>query len=463
MEVPTLKLTDNILSQRVSTFLSDFILDDHRSDRVLEVFETELETGMKNGLEGSSLQMENTYVPDLINGTEEGQFLALDLGGTNFRVILLEMKAGKIVREEVQYYQVPEEKRLGPGEDLFDFLAVCIYDFTDKLALGDSCQSLPLGFTFSFPMTQTALNQGVLVSWTKSFNCPGVVGKDVVGLLNHSLAKVKPDNQKNLTIEVVAILNDTTGTLVKGAYDRPNTCIGLILGTGCNGAYFERSENVLRWHGGKYDCKNVIIDPEFGAFGDNGCLDFIKTQFDKAIDVSSLLPQSFTYEKYFAGKYIGELARIVMVGMNKERLLFPCQDVEGLLIKDAFPSTMLTEVVEDNLNQSTERTINVLKKFSANCSPDDALIVQHICVVISERAALLVGIPMAVFLRRMRTQEGHIAVTGSLYKCHPNLKARMEYFIRKYYPEWKGESFLSDDGSGKGAGLIAAIARRLGI
>lgn len=29
--------------------------------------------------------MENTYIPELPNGKEEGQYLALDLGGTNFR------------------------------------------------------------------------------------------------------------------------------------------------------------------------------------------------------------------------------------------------------------------------------------------------------------------------------------------------------------------------------------------
>ncbi len=86
-------------------------------------------------------------------------------------------------------------------------------------------------------------------------------------------------------VEVVAIMNDTTGTLVRGAYDDPRTAIGLILGTGCNGAYLEQSERVIRWGDGerKADDKEVIVDPEFGAFGDNGCLDFIKTKVDKEV------------------------------------------------------------------------------------------------------------------------------------------------------------------------------------
>ncbi len=38
----------------------------------------------------------------------------------------------------------------------------------------------------------------------------------------------------------------------------------------------------------------VVIDIEWGAFGDNGVLDFIKTDFDKEVDAKSLLVGSFT-------------------------------------------------------------------------------------------------------------------------------------------------------------------------
>jgi len=99
-----------------------------------------------------------------------------------------------------------------------------------------------------------------------------------------------------------------------------DTRIGLILGTGCNGAYIESAANVPHWVGNRHGAKEVIIDPEFGAFGDNGCIDFIKTEFDRDLDSTSLLPGSFTFEKYFAGKYIGELMRLVLNKLNQERL-----------------------------------------------------------------------------------------------------------------------------------------------
>lgn len=50
-------------------------------------------------------------------------------------------------------------------------------------------ERLPLGFTFSFPLTQLGLTKGILARWTKGFNCSGVVNEDVVQLLKDALAR----------------------------------------------------------------------------------------------------------------------------------------------------------------------------------------------------------------------------------------------------------------------------------
>jgi hexokinase len=71
-------------------------------------------------------------------------------------------------------------------------------------------ETLPLGFTFSFPLQQEGLNKATLVKWTKGFNCAGVEGEDVVGLLQEAL-----ERRGDVKIEVCAILNDTTGCLMR--------------------------------------------------------------------------------------------------------------------------------------------------------------------------------------------------------------------------------------------------------
>lgn len=194
---------------------------------------------------------------------------------------------GNIVQETVKHYHISDELRIGSGDALFDYLAECVDDFAKQYKLADD-EIYPMGFTFSFPMRQHSLDSGSLVTWTKSFNCPSMVGVDVVLKLQESLVKCNRHN-----IEILAILNDTTGTLVQGARIDANTRIGIVLGTGSNGCYMEYAKRVKHWESQCYG-DHVIIDVEWGAFGDNGVLDFIKTKFDRAVDESSLLKNSFT-------------------------------------------------------------------------------------------------------------------------------------------------------------------------
>ena len=67
-----------------------------------------------------------------------------------------------MVDEVISYYTVAEHLRLGPGENLFHFLAECILDFLNVQRLSKT-EEFNLGFTFSFPMTQQGLDVGLLV------------------------------------------------------------------------------------------------------------------------------------------------------------------------------------------------------------------------------------------------------------------------------------------------------------
>lgn len=193
-------------SIQVKESLKNLILSNDQVQRVGEAFKQEMSSALDE--KTSSLQMENTYIPELPNGTENGTYLALDLGGTNFRIILLELADGEFLKEEFKFYHISDEARLGCGISLFGYLAECVKDFMTSNNMPVDMK-IPMGFTFSFPMKQHSLHSAELVTWTKSFNCPSVVGCDVVQLLQSSLQKHGMRN-----IEVLCILNDTTGTLV---------------------------------------------------------------------------------------------------------------------------------------------------------------------------------------------------------------------------------------------------------
>lgn len=59
-----------------------------------------------------------------------------------------------------------------------------------------------LGLTFSFPVEQTALGAGKILTWTKGFSAKNAVGHDVVQLLQDAF------DRKHLHVKCVALVND---------------------------------------------------------------------------------------------------------------------------------------------------------------------------------------------------------------------------------------------------------------
>ena len=77
--------------------------------------------------------------------------------------------------------------------------------------------------------------------------------------------------------------------------------IGLILGTGTNACYLEDLKAIETISDIKEGPTDMIINTEWGAFGDNSELEFIRTKWDKAVDAGSLNPGKQTFEKMISG------------------------------------------------------------------------------------------------------------------------------------------------------------------
>jgi hypothetical protein len=60
---------------------------------------------------------------------ERGKFLALDLGGTNFRVLLIHLKGESDFEMQSKIYAIPQSIMLGSGTQLFDHIAECLANF----------------------------------------------------------------------------------------------------------------------------------------------------------------------------------------------------------------------------------------------------------------------------------------------------------------------------------------------
>eukprot|EP00961_Rhodomonas_salina_P231189 3122915-Rhodomonas_salina.1 len=254
-----------------------------------------LKEKMVLGLAGgeSDLKMLPTYVTSFPTGKESGHFLALDLGGTNFRVlsVRIDPSTPEVTHVKFKKFSLETKHMQGTADVLFTFLADCISAAVLEFegALPPAAAPLHLGFTFSFPVEQTALNHGTLIRWTKGFNASGVEGADVVALLQKALkvnaaacARLQSElprltwrllvgarrardcrrarerhcrnvddhrNQVSCAVRLRARKNAKSGcdASMLRAGRQPKAAVGVILGTGTNACYVEKIEKIGKW------------------------------------------------------------------------------------------------------------------------------------------------------------------------------------------------------------------------
>lgn len=160
----------------------------------------------------------------------------------------------------------------------------------------------------------------------------------------------------------------------------------LFTGTGSNACYMEEMRNVDMIEG---DEGRMCINMEWGAFGDNGCLDDLRTEYDRAVDDFSLNPGkqrfksrshqlhlpthniqfvqmhlhvflsevlffvflffvlffvSCRYEKMCSGMYLGEIVRNILIDMTKRGFLFRGQISETLKTRGIFETKFLSQI-----------------------------------------------------------------------------------------------------------------------
>ncbi|CAD5206688.1 unnamed protein product [Bursaphelenchus okinawaensis] len=444
-----------------------FELSDETLRTLMDLMDQSFDEGLHPDTAATAaVKMLPSFVRAVPNGTESGDFLALDLGGTNFRVLLIRLE-GNTSQMTSKIFRVPDHIMKGTGEGLFDHIADCLARFMEEHNLKDAVK-LPLGFTFSFPCSQEGLTCAKLVTWTKGFKASGVIGQDVVQMLREACIR-----RGDIDIDVVAVLNDTTGTMMACAF-KENTCnVGVICGTGSNACYMEKISKIKKLNGainpeadGLPD--EMCVNTEWGGFGDDGKMDFIRTKYDKCLDDKTINPGKQLYEKMISGMYLGELVREVLESLAKEGHLFN-GDSDAIAVKGSFPTKYVSEVEAET--QSDEecqfvKTQNILEEIGiANVTPTDCANVAYVCSVVSSRAAHICAVGIATILRRMKKSYVTVGVDGSVYRFHPTFPDLLDKKIEEILNDdtLDYQLMLSEDGSGRGAALVAAVATRMAL
>uniref|UniRef100_A0A6V7QUZ6 Phosphotransferase n=1 Tax=Ananas comosus var. bracteatus TaxID=296719 RepID=A0A6V7QUZ6_ANACO len=385
---------------------------------------------MRAGLAGDGagdLKMILSYVDSLPTGNEKGLFYALDLGGTNFRVLRVQLggKDQRVVDTEFEQVSIPQELMYGTTEELFDFIASGLASFVAK----ESEKFHPLegrkreiGFTFSFPVKQTSIDSGILIKWTKGFAVSGTAGKDVVACLTEAMKR------QGLDMRVSALVNDTVGTLAGARYWDDDVMVAVILGTG------------LQTGSGK-----TIINTEWGAFSTGLPL----TEFDKDMDNESINPGEQIFEKTISGMYLGEIVRRVLLKMADVSALFG----ESVPDQLSVPFTLRTPDLCAMQNDSSDglKEVGLILNDVVGLREEERLAGAGIVGILQKMEEDSKGL---IFGKRTV-----VAMDGGLYEHYPQYRNYLKDAVAELLGDEDSKHVVIEhtkDGSGIGAALLAA-------
>lgn len=458
------------LLNELANVQQEFSVPTETLHKIIEYFIEELNRGLEDGTDDMGIPMNVAWVMEYPDGSETGDYLALDLGGTNLRVVMVHLHgAGKLDSEQA-FYKLPDGIRTVTDRDvLFEFMADCLEKFLiAKHPSGiPENKVFPLGFTFSYPATQTKINSGVLQRWTKGFDIPNVENHDVVPLLMNKVI------EKNLPIKVVALINDTSGTLVASRYVDPLTEMGCIFGTGVNGAYYETVDKITKYKG-KFPAdipedNIMLINCEYGSF-DNYHKVIPRNKYDLEIDSKSPRPGQQTFEKMTAGFYLGDLIRLVMLDQYKKGNLFQNANqefIDLLSVEQCIDTSFLSHLESDETDDLSLAKKTFLDQMKyANATFEECYFVKKVAEFIGTRAARLSICGISAACKKRGYENCHIAADGSVYLKYPNFPQRAADGLSDVFGWSKDLSYddhpikivKAEDGSGVGAAVIAALA-----
>ncbi len=267
-------------------------------------FLSEISRGLRG--EASSLLMLPTYLSLDHSFPEHGQVVAIDAGGTNFRMVSVQLDGGKVRESDPFLSPMPGSLCKITKEEFLDFISGQLAHYPE----GSS-----IGFCFSFPTEITPDLDGIILLLDKEVKIEGGAGTHLIRDLSSHMKKsgaVPPSRG--------AVINDTVASLLGGYLtqdrSRYDGWIGFILGTGINCCYSEKTDRIPKVS--DYSGRSMILNMESGGYSG-----FCQGDFDRALDACSSDPGEHCFEKMVSGAYLGSLILLVLKGASEEGLFSP--------------------------------------------------------------------------------------------------------------------------------------------
>jgi len=431
---------ESLLKKRRDEFLEDVreSFEKHLTRGRLLSFSNGLKVRFKESLLDNPLCMLPSFNHQLPTGDERGTYLALDVGGSTFRVALIEL-SGKTNGEQEsrilksKSVKIDNSVKQLKGVLFFDWMAERIEETLSGQLEGPEMSETPLsmGLAWSFPIEQTSLRSGLLQGMGKGFLAAhGLLGQDLGDLIQDACSR------RGLNVELNAIVNDSSATLLSKAYLDPTTRFALILGTGVNAAVhlpvhiFSPPKFGTRpstWHD---SAKHVIVNTELSMFG-AGILPY--TKYDRLLLSTHSMPDFQPLEHFVSGGYLGEIARLVLVDGIQNAGLFGGVVPPSLRERYSLETETLSRIESDlSPTLSNAQQIFTLRHPSIHAPTiTDLQSLRLIASYVTQRATGVVAAGVhalwelrndAEHIKAHESEHTLVAYNGSVLENYPNFK-----------------------------------------
>ncbi|KAI0601944.1 hypothetical protein F4775DRAFT_291133 [Biscogniauxia sp. FL1348] len=446
----------------------------------LRRFSSDLKAQFRERLQTHAECMLPSFNHQLPTGKEKGQFLALDVGGSTLRVALVELRGREASGQESEIVRIsnfkitPEIKRL-EGMAFFDWMAARIHEVISK-DVSHGQDPIPMGLAWSFPVEQVSLGGGLLLGMGKGFLATnGLMGQDLGEIIKFACRK------QGLNVQLEAIVNDSSATLLSQAYIHAETRFGLILGTGTNIAVhlpvsaLSRSKYGTRPESWFDSAKHVIVNTELGMFGK----DILPvTRWDELLNASHPRPDFQPLEHMLSGFYLGEICRLAIVEAVETTGLLGGKLPPSLSSPYSLDTEVLSRIEADTsstLEKATAALTTAHPDFATPPSHTDMFAIRTLASFISRRsAALLAASVFSLWELRHETEDDttststgnspstatttvapatKVAFNGSVIEHYPGYLVRCQRYI---------DGLVGDSASGRGSvDLVPALESSL--
>lgn len=415
------------MKSKVQSFLAKYQMDCQRID--LDEVCANFIKAMSDGLAGrdSSLAMLPTYIRMDNEVPLNEKVIVIDAGGTNLRVALVWFDDNKKpVIENLSFYKMPGTDA-PVGRDEF-YRAIAGY-LEPLLPL-----STKIGFCFSYPAQMQANRDGRVLGMSKEVVVHGLEG-DMIGegLLNTIKSMGYPEERK------IVILNDTVACLLSGAFanaDRDfDSYIGLIVGTGTNTCYVEKTSEITKVKLDTTD-ETMLINIESGGYGEAP-----RGAIDVEVDSKTTNPGKHKFEKMISGHYQGMMFEALMVHALEDGLFsrtMPASAVKTIHIGAKDLDEFLFYPFDTN---------RVLLRFLAlngiEATEADRLVLYHLIDELIERTAIFVTANISAVMSKAGAGTNPlrpvcVTADGSTFYKSKMFRDKLAHYVKTYLNEKKG-------------------------